>query len=98
MALCIPSLPVAAVTGIEQTEQGLAAGLQGTSLQAGGGIFVALTAAVVTISTQSTSLMAVPSGEVQLQGLHMGLLVLVASATLGTLMAFIGIQKPSTPP
>ncbi len=98
MALCIPSLPIAAVTGIEQTEQGLAAGLQGTSLQAGGGIFVALTAAVVTISTQSTSLVAVSSGQVQLQGLHMGLLVLVASATLGTLTAFIGLQKPSTLP
>jgi EmrB/QacA subfamily drug resistance transporter len=75
MALCIPSLPVAAVTSIKQTEQGLAAGLQGTSLQAGGGIFVALTATIVTISTQSTSLMAVPSEEVQLQGLHRGLLV-----------------------
>ncbi len=87
MAICIPSLAIAAVAGIEPTEQGLAAGLQGTSLQAGGGIFVALTAAVVTISMSS--------GEAQLQGLHMGVLVLVAGAALGTLIALIGIQKQS---
>jgi len=83
MAICIPSLTIAAVAGIKPTEQGLAAGLQGTSLQAGGGIFVALTAAVMTISMSS--------GETRLQGLHMGVLVLVAGAALGTLMALIGI-------
>jgi hypothetical protein len=98
MALCVPSLAVAAVNGIEPTEQGLAAGLQGTFLQAGGGLGLAITAAVVTtskISAQGFVQTSVPLGAAQLHGLHMGLLVIVAGAALGMLIAMAFIQNPS---
>ncbi len=98
MALCVPSLAVAAVNGIEPTEQGLAAGLQGTFLQAGGGLFLALTAAVITTSTISAQGFVqtpVPLVAAQLHGLHMGLLVIVTGAALGMLIAMAFIQKPS---
>lgn len=98
MAMCVPSLAVAAVNGIEQTEQGLAAGLQGTLGQAGGGLLLAITAAVVTtskISAQGFVQTSVPLVAAQLHGLHMGLLVIVAGAALGMLIARAGIQKQS---
>ncbi|WP_220208925.1 MFS transporter [Reticulibacter mediterranei] len=88
MALCVPALGVATVIGIEQTEQGLAAGLQGTWAQGGGGLGVAMTAAVVSAST-------VPSAAIvqQLYGLHLGLIVVAVCAAIGMMLAFIGIQK-----
>jgi len=98
MALCVPSLAVSAVNGIEPTEQGLAAGLQGTFLQAGGGLGLAITAAVVTtakIEALGFVQTSVPLGAAQLHGLHMGLLVLVAGAALGMLIAMAFIQNPS---
>ena len=98
MALCVPSLAVAAVNGIQQAEQGLAAGLQGTLGQAGGGLFLALTAAVVTASTispQGAVATSVPEVAAYLHGLHMGLLVIVAAAALGMLIATAFIQKQS---
>src|SRR6266851_4741106 len=98
MAMCVPSLAVAAVSGIEPTEQGLAAGLQGTFLQAGGGLGLAITAAVVTtskISAQGFVQTSVPEVAAHLHGLHMGLLVLVVDAALGMLIATAFIQKQS---
>lgn len=88
MSLCVPALGVATVIGIEQTEQGLAAGLQGTWAQGGGGLGVAVTAAVVSAST-------VPGAAIvqQLYGLHLGLIVITVCAAIGMLLAFIGIQK-----
>ncbi len=98
MAMCVPSLAVAAVSGIEPTEQGLAAGLQGTFLQAGGGLGLAITAVVVTIATISARGFAqtpAPSVTAQLHGLHIGLFVPVAGAALGMLIATAFIQKQS---
>jgi EmrB/QacA subfamily drug resistance transporter len=98
MALCVPTLAAAAVSGIKQTEQGLASGLQGTSGQAGGGLFLALTAAVVTVwaaSVQGVARAAVPSVMAQLSGLHAGLLVIAAGAALGALIALVGIRSKS---
>src|SRR5260370_26752851 len=76
MALCVPSLAVAAVSGVEPTEQGLAAGLQGTFLQARGGRGLAITTAVVTPSTISAPgfVQTPPSfGTPQLPCLHIAL-------------------------
>src|SRR5260370_30607588 len=102
MVLCVPSLAVSAVNGIEPTEQGLAAGLQGTFLQAGGGLGLAITAAVVTtskISAQGFVQTSVPLGASQLHGLHMGLLVIMAGAGLCFLSApaFTPHQSPTRP-
>jgi hypothetical protein len=92
MALCVPTLAVAAVSGIEPSEQGLAAGLRGTLGQAGGGLFLALTAAVVTASTTSAPA-SVPSVVALLSGFHVGLLVIAAGAALGALVALVGIRR-----
>lgn len=84
-----PTLTVAAVSGIAPTEQGLAAGLQGTFLQAGGGLGLAVTAVMVTAQT------ATPSVTVQLNSYHIGILVAAGVAVLGALTALAGIRKPS---
>lgn len=98
MGICIPTLSITAVIGIDQTEQGLAAGLQGTVGQAGGGIMLALSATVVAANTapaQNNASTVVPSvvAAAQLNGLHTGLLVLAGSAALGAFIALVGIQK-----
>jgi hypothetical protein len=88
MSICIPTLAVAAVNGIEQTEQGLAAGFQGTLGQAGGGLGLAITTAVVAANMASGHVGAtttVPSVVAQLSGFHAGLLV-TAAAALGALI------------
>ncbi|QBD79296.1 MFS transporter [Ktedonosporobacter rubrisoli] len=90
-----PALAVAAVSGISDAEQGLAAGLQGTALQAGGGLWLAIMAAVVTVSAaaaQGVISGVVPSVSAQLSGFHAGLLVAAAGAVLGAIIALIGIQ------
>ncbi len=98
MALCLPTLAVAAVSGVKQTEQGLASGLQGTSGQAGGGLFLALTAAVVTVwtpSAQGIARVSVPSVVAQLTALHAGLLVIAAGVALVALIAFVSVRSGS---
>jgi len=90
-----PALAIAAVSGIANSEQGLAAGLQGTSLQAGGGLWLAITAAVVTMSTASalgSAKNTIPSVVAQLSGFHVGLLVAAAGAVVGAAIALVGIK------
>lgn len=82
MSICIPTLAIAAVTGIKPTEQGLAAGLQGTLGQAGGGLGLALTTAVIAANTAP-----LPDTAARLAGFHAGLLVVIAVAIVGTLVA-----------
>jgi Major Facilitator Superfamily len=92
-----PTLAVAAVLGIAPTEQGLAAGLQGTFLQAGGGLVLAITAVVVTASLAFGHAMAhtsIPEVRARLNGYHAGLLVAAGGAALGALIALVGIRKP----
>src|SRR5581483_5546774 len=73
MGIGYPALAIAAVSGIADTEQGLAAGLQSTSLQAGGGLWLSITAAVVTTSTASLlrAPSAIPPVVAQLSGFHL---------------------------
>ena len=96
MALCLPTMAAVAVSGIKPTEQGLASGLLGMSGQAGGGLFLAFTATVITVSTNvahGVARVSVPLEVAQLSGLHAGLLVLAASAALGALIALVGIRS-----
>jgi hypothetical protein len=100
MGMCIPTLSIAAVIGIQESEQGLAAGLQGTVGQAGGGLMLAITTAMMAISTgshQGTAQTSASSVVAQLDALHAGLLVIAASAALGAIIALIGIKtRPPT--
>jgi hypothetical protein len=94
MGIGYPALAIAAVSGIDNTEQGLAAGLQGTSLQTGGGLWLAITAAIVTASTTSAQGVAesmTPSVVAQLSGFHVGLFVAAGGVAVGALIALIGI-------
>jgi hypothetical protein len=84
------ALSFAGVSGIEATEQGLAAGLQGAVGAAGGGLGLAIVAAVVAATTTSVSGAMVAA---QLAGFHAGLLVATAGAALGALIALVGIRK-----
>jgi hypothetical protein len=93
------ALSVAGVSGIEATEQGLAAGLQGAVGAAGGGLGLAIVTAVVAATTAS-ALGATTASTVaaQLGGFHAGLLVAAAGAALGALIALVGIRKRSALP
>lgn len=93
-----PTLAVAAVSKIASTEQGLAAGLQGTFLQAGGGLGLAITAVMVTASIafgHGTAQTSTPAIIAQINSYHTGLLVAAGGAVLGALIALVGIRKPS---
>lgn len=102
MSICVPTLAIAAVSGIEQAEQGLAAGLQGTLGQAGGGLGLAITTAVLAANMASGHVSAttttIPSVVAQLSGFHAGLLAAAAGAALGVLIAFFGIKMQSETP
>jgi EmrB/QacA subfamily drug resistance transporter len=90
MSIGNTTLSLAGVSGIEATEQGLAAGLQGAVGAAGGGLGLAIVAAVVAATTTSASGAMVAA---QLAGFHAGLLVATAGAALGALIALVGIRK-----
>lgn len=91
-SLAGPTLAIAAVSGIKPTEQGLAAGLQGTFLQAGGGLGLAITTVSLVFGHGSVR---TSEALAQLNGYHIGLLVAAAGAVLGALIALAGIRKPS---
>lgn len=101
MGIGYPTLSIAAVSGIADTEQGLAAGLQSTSLQAGGGLWLAITATVVAASAApilGEASITTPSAVSQLAGFHVGLLVAAAGVAAGAFIALVGIQKRSETP
>ena len=95
MGIVNPSLALAGVSGIEKTEQGLAAGLQGAVGAAGGGVGVAIITVVVA-TTMAIPLDVPRTGSMIValtSGLHAGLLVEAAGAVLGALMTLVGIRK-----
>lgn len=93
------ALSLASVSGIEATEQGLAAGLQGAVGAAGGGLGLAIVAVVVAVTTTlALGATAAPTVAAQLGGFHAGLLVAAAGAALGALIALVGIRKRSASP
>ncbi len=94
MSIGNTALSLAGVSGIEATEQGLAAGLQGAVGAAGGGLGLAIVAAVIAMTTTAAmGATAVPTIAAQLGGFHAGLLVAAALAAFGALIALIGIRK-----
>lgn len=94
MSIGNTALSLAGVSGIEATEQGLAAGLQGAVGAAGGGLGLAIVAAVIaTTMTATMGATAVPTMAAQLGSFHAGLLVAAALAAFGALIALIGIRR-----
>jgi EmrB/QacA subfamily drug resistance transporter len=101
MSIGFPSLAIAAVSGIANSEQGLAAGLQSAAMQVGGGLWLAITTAVAVGSSAQTQAVASQAGAItvqaQLTGFHLGLLVAALVAAAGALIVLLGIQHPPAP-
>jgi EmrB/QacA subfamily drug resistance transporter len=84
--LAFGPLNVAATSGIEPAEQGLAGGLVNTSFQFGGALFLAIATAVIDANVDPGS-----SAQEILGGFHMALFVPVIAAVLG--VAAIGVRR-----
>ncbi len=96
MGIAYPTLAIAGVTGVVEEEQGLAAGLQSTSLQAGGGLGLAIVVAAISARTSiimGSGTSATPTIGAQISGFQMGLLVAAGFAVLGALIALLGIRQ-----
>jgi MFS family permease len=79
-AIGFPALNIQAVAGVADEEQGLASGLLNTSLQLGGAVVTAVVSAVAANS----------DGVPQLGSLDNGVIVIIASATLGLFVTLTG--------
>ncbi|GLV54436.1 MFS transporter [Dictyobacter sp. S3.2.2.5] len=96
-----PTLSVSAISGIAPKEQGLAAGLQGTFLQAGGGLGLAITTVVIAASLafeHGIAHTSIPEITAQSNSYHTGLLVAAGGAILGALIALVGLKIGPTVP
>jgi predicted MFS family arabinose efflux permease len=87
-ALAHPALNIEALAGVADEEQGLAAGLVGSSFQIGGAVVLAIATAVILAHTPAH-----PSGAQAVHGLHGGMLVAVVGASLIVLVATMALLR-----
>ncbi len=97
MGVAYAAFTIAGVAGVDEPEQGLAAGIQNTALQLGGGIGLALVSAVI-----AARLPARPSPEDYVAALRGGVAVGAAVPLLGAAVAFAGLgpapaRQPCSP-
>ncbi|AXI76701.1 MFS transporter [Peterkaempfera bronchialis] len=85
-ALCIPSLNIAATSGVSDEEQGLASGLVNTSFQVGGAVVLAVVTAVVTAGSGGGT-----SAQAQLDGYRPAVALVTGVALLGLLATLAGV-------
>jgi EmrB/QacA subfamily drug resistance transporter len=85
-ALAFPSVNMAATSGVQNHEQGLASGLVSTSFQVGGAISLSIVTAVITAQTSAGA-----SASQLLDGFKPGLGVVTAVALLGFTAAASGL-------
>jgi MFS family permease len=79
-AVGFPALNIQATAGVANGEQGLASGLVNTSFQVGGAVVTAVVSAVITSGAEQPSL----------SSLDDGVVVIIASATLGLFVTLAG--------
>ena len=84
-ALAFPSVNIAATNGVADEEQGLASGLVNTAMQVGSAIVLAIVTAVITAGSGGGE-----SPQAQLDGYRPALLLVVAVALLGLVVAAAG--------
>jgi EmrB/QacA subfamily drug resistance transporter len=89
MGVAYAAFTVAAVTGVEADRQGLAAGIQNTALQLGGGVALALVSAVI-----AARLPAHPSPQDYVHALRGGVVIGSILPLLGATVAFAGLGAP----
>ncbi|MGF7238542.1 MAG: MFS transporter, partial [Frankia sp.] len=98
VAAAFTAVNIAGVSGVANTDQGLAGGLVYTSYQAGGGVVLAVVTAVVTSRTAAhTAAGARPSASALLAGYHPGLMVVAGIVAAGLLAALFGFTRRSAP-
>jgi sugar phosphate permease len=94
MGIGYSALTMAVVTGVPNEEQGLAASIQSTSLQVGGGLGLALIVAVANaVTLSSTQNSSDSTTAAQLQGFHIGPYLISALAVVGALIALVGLRE-----
>jgi EmrB/QacA subfamily drug resistance transporter len=87
MGISYPVFTIGAVSGVPDRQQGVAAGIQSTALQVGGGLGLALVSAAV-----AGALGAHPDPATYVNALHVGALVGAALPVLGAAVALVGLR------
>jgi EmrB/QacA subfamily drug resistance transporter len=87
MGISYPVFTIGAVSGVPDRQQGVAAGIQSTALQVGGGLGLALVSAAV-----AGALGAHPDPATYVDALHVGALVGAALPVLGAAVALVGLR------
>lgn len=87
MGISYPVFTIGAVSGVPDRQQGVAAGIQSTALQVGGGMGLALVSAAV-----AGALGAHPDPATYVDALHVGALVGAALPVLGAAVALVGLR------
>src|SRR3954447_11561722 len=85
MGIAYPVFTIAAVSGVDAAEQGVAAGVQSTALQVGGGLGLALVSGAVALGLGSEQ------GPPTMDALHLGAAVGTALRLLGAAVAVFGL-------
>ena len=89
MGIAYPVFTIAAVSGVDAAEQGVAAGVQSTALQVGGGLGLALVSGAVALGTDD--------GPPTVDALHLGAAVGTALPLLGAAVAAAGLGRQREP-
>lgn len=89
MGVAYPVFTVAAVSGVEDEQQGLAAGIQSTALQVGGGLGLAVVSAVV-----ASGMAGADDPAARVDALRAGAAIGAALPLAGALVAFAGFRAP----
>jgi EmrB/QacA subfamily drug resistance transporter len=86
MGIAYPVFTIAAVSGVDAAEQGVAAGVQSTALQVGGGLGLALVSGAVAVG------LGPGQGPPTVDALHLGAAVGTALPLLGAAVAAVGLR------
>jgi MFS family permease len=97
MGVAYPAATFGGVQGVEDADQGAAAGLNNMALQLGGALGLAIVATAVTAGLRGATPDAV-SAEVGLQAARWGAVAATAIPLAGAAAAFIGIRLPRASP
>lgn len=92
MGVAYPVFTIAAVSGVAAAEQGVAAGVQSTALQVGGGLGLALVSGAVAVGVGAGR------GAPTTAALHLGVVVGTALPVLGAAVAAFGLRRDPSPP
>jgi len=96
LSLAFPPMTIAAVTGVQDTDQGLASGLIVTGQQLGGALGLALVTVVAAAFTPEVAGMHPQAiSQALVSGFRPALLLASAFAFLGTLIALVGLKGRS---